>query len=1002
MAPPGRRRPFRATSLLYLFASVLATVLIASFPSSVSAAGSGVIGIDLGTEYIKAALVKPGIPLEIVLTKDARRKEAAAIAFKPTRDGNAAYPERFYGSDAVSLAPRFPDDVYANLKALLGVPLETGIQGSDIGESRNVVEIYKERYPALKISEVPGTRGTVGFRSDRLGKEEGKEAFLVEELLAMQLQQIKANAEEMAGPRSRIQDAVITFPAFYTAEEKRSLELAAELAGLNVLSLMSDGLAVGTHYATSRTFPSITDGKTPEYHVVFDMGAGCTTATVMKFQSRTVKDVGKFNKTVQEVHVLGTAWDKTLGGDALNHVIVNDMVEALIESKKLGEGVTTEQVKSHGKTMAKFWRESERLRHILSANTEMSVSIEGLYGQDNIFKYALTRSKFEELAKNHGERVTAPLLEALSSAQLSLDEIDSIILHGGVIRTPFVQKQLEAACKGPGKLRTSVNADEAAVFGATFKGAGYSPSFKVKEIRTGDTAGYAVGMSWKAGEKERNQKVFTPHSEIGVEKHLTLKNLEDFDFKFFQQYVRDGRSIEAPVLEVTTSNLTASVEKLKDEYKCAPANITTQFSVRLNPQDGLPEVVAGSVSCEVSEKKGVVDGVKDFLGFGSDKADQQALNDGESAPEPIDLDSNPSSAGGASGEETASPAVSEESGKPKDVKTRIESIPVGFSTSQLGIPRPNEEVLQRIRERLAAFDESDLARVKREETFNNLESFIYRSRDLINDQEFLKAIPKKGLAALEAKVSDADEWLYGAGISAGTQDIKSKLTGLKELVEPVLKRQKEHTLRPTKLQALRQNLSSAKSFLEVIDAQIKAEKSLSSKSATATSDEDESSPAPSPDSGSDDFASLEDSESSSTTSSPSATPSSSVASIFTKEELTSLATTFNDINSWLDSETRKQAGLSESDDPILTIALLDAKARELDGALNKIMSKMSKQGFDNGGEKKTKRGKNGKGRNGKGGKGRKEENEKREEENKDEKNSQEETKKGKEGHKDEL
>ena len=1001
MAPPGRRRPFRATSLLYLFASILVFVLVVSFPSSVSAAGSGVIGIDLGTEYIKAALVKPGIPLEIVLTKDARRKEAAAIAFKPTRDNNAAFPERFYGSDAVSLAPRFPDDVYANLKVLLGVPLATGIQGSDIGESRNIVEIYKERYPALKISDVPGSRGTVGFRNDRLGKEEGKDAFLVEELLAMQLQQIKANAEEMAGPHSNIRDAVITFPAFYTAEEKRSLELAAELAGLNVLSLISDGLAVGTHYATSRTFPSITDGKTPEYHVVFDMGAGCTTATVMKFQSRTVKDVGKFNKTVQEVHVLGTAWDKTLGGDALNHVIVNDMVDTLVESK-LGEGVTAEQVKSHGKTMAKLWKESERLRHILSANTEMSVSIEGLFGEDIIFKYSLTRSKFEELAKTHAERVTAPLLEALSSAQLSLEEIDSIILHGGVIRTPFVQKQLEAACKEPSKLRTSVNADEAAVFGATFKGAGYSPSFRVKEIRTSDAAAYAVGMSWKAGEKDRYQKVFTPQSEVGIEKHLTLKNLEDFEFKFLQQYVRDGQSIEAPVLEATTTNLTTSVEKLKDEYKCAPANITTQFSVRLSPQDGLPEIVAGSVSCEVSEKKGVVDGVKDFLGFGSDKGDQQPLKDGESSPEPIDLDSTPSSADGAAADETASAAVSEELGKPKDVKTRIESIPVGFSTSQLGIPRPSAEEMRRIQGRLAAFDESDLARVKREETFNNLESFIYRSRDLINDQDFLKAIPKEGLAALEEKLSDADEWLYGAGISAGTQDIKSKLSGLKELVEPVLKRQKEHTLRPTKLQNLKQNLSSAKTFLEVIDAQLKAEKSLSSESATATAVEGESTPAPSPDFSSDDFASLDDSESSSTTSSPSSTPS-SVASIFTKEELLSLANTFNDINNWLDSETKKQDGLSESEDPILTIAMLDAKARELDAALNTIMSKMSKQGFDNGGEKKAKRGKGGKGRNGKGGKDKKQEKkEKQDEEQKEEKNSPEEAKKGKEGHKEEL
>lgn len=68
-----------------------------------------VLGIDFGTEYIKAALVKPGIPLEIVLTKDSRRKEISAVAFKPLKNAKPDdFPERLYGSDAMALAARFP------------------------------------------------------------------------------------------------------------------------------------------------------------------------------------------------------------------------------------------------------------------------------------------------------------------------------------------------------------------------------------------------------------------------------------------------------------------------------------------------------------------------------------------------------------------------------------------------------------------------------------------------------------------------------------------------------------------------------------------------------------------------------------------------------------------------------------------------------------------------------------------------------------------------------
>ncbi|KAI5296915.1 hypothetical protein KEM56_005221, partial [Ascosphaera pollenicola] len=103
MSPPGRRRG--EGGVLSILFSLLAILTI--FPGLVGAvSSSGVIGLDLGTEYIKAVLVQPGIPLEIVLTKDSKRKESASVAFRPSRDKTAIFPERFYGSDALALAPR--------------------------------------------------------------------------------------------------------------------------------------------------------------------------------------------------------------------------------------------------------------------------------------------------------------------------------------------------------------------------------------------------------------------------------------------------------------------------------------------------------------------------------------------------------------------------------------------------------------------------------------------------------------------------------------------------------------------------------------------------------------------------------------------------------------------------------------------------------------------------------------------------------------------------------
>src|SRR5271170_2951396 len=460
MSPPGRRKGPSCLYLLPLF-----VLLLFSTPAL---AASAVLGIDLGTEYLKAALVKPGTPLEIVLTKDSKRKEAATVAFKPSRaqvTDPEAFPERLFGGDAVALAARFPEDVYPNLKSLLGVSADDAI-----------AKQYSSRHPGPLLEsfsrngEAKGT-GTAAFNSKVFGNEQ--EPFMVEELLAMEFQNLKANAESTMPKGSVVTDAVITFPAFYTAEEKRAVELAADLAGLRLLGLISDGLAVGLNYATGRTFESVSNGAKPEYHLVYDMGAGSTTATVLRFQGRTVKDIGRRNKTIQEVQVMGTGWDATLGGDILNALIVDDMVAKFVERPKMKElRVLPIHIKEHPKTMARLWKEAERLRHVLSANSQTSASFERLFDEGINFQYQLSRVDFEQLAAEHARRVSSPITAAMGAAGVTLSDLESIILHGGAVRTPFVQKQLEIVVGGSGKIKSNVNADEAAVMGAAFKAAG--------------------------------------------------------------------------------------------------------------------------------------------------------------------------------------------------------------------------------------------------------------------------------------------------------------------------------------------------------------------------------------------------------------------------------------------------------------------------------------------------------------------------------------------------
>ncbi|KAI1471199.1 stress protein ORP150 [Daldinia caldariorum] len=891
---------------------------------------SAVLGIDLGTEYIKATLVKPGIPLEIVLTKDSRRKEISAVAFKPSQNApkSGSYPERAFGSDAMALAPRFPSDVYPNLKTVLGLTTDDSI-----------VKEYAARHPALQI-EPHKTRGTVAFKSQATAKEE---AWMVEELLAMELQSIQRNAEALAGSDSSVRSVVITVPPFYTAEEKRAVELTAELIGLKVLSLISDGLAVGLNYATSRTFPTVSEGAKPEYHMIFDMGAGSTKATIMKFQGKTVKDIGKFNKTVQEVQVVGAGWDRTLGGDALNYLIVDDMISKFVDmpaAKKTS--VTAESVRGHGRAMAKLLKDAERLRHILSANVDAATSFEGLY-EDIDFKYKITRADFEKLAEAHAERVGAAVQKALDVAELDIKQLDSIILHGGSSRTPFVQKQLEKIAGGD-KLRSNVNSDEAAVFGAAFRAAELSPSFRVKEIRISDATFFPAGMKWtNPHNKPQHQRLWTERSLLGAPpKEVTFTNHEDFSVHFYQQVpATDGNVVDRETKVFTTKNLTASVAALV-EKGCSDSDIHFKVKLRLSSENGEVEVAKAAVECEaeVQEKEGsVMDGVKNLFGFGKNK-DQQPLKDGDEASEGASTTGSTntgttSAVESSSTSTTVSESTSAESaeGSPVPKKKQLVVIPIDYTLEKAGIPALSKAELTKSKDRIKAFEASDKSRRLREEALNQLEGFTYRVRDLLESESFVAASTPKERAKLEKKASEASDWLYDDGADASREELKAKLKGLKDIVSPIEKRIEESQKRPELVKNLRSTLDQTNTFIDTIKAKIaEADAYMSSLGSSSSTTESASTvtSAPSQDSG--EFEGLEDEDTTTSTTTTTAEDRNPTPPVYTLDDLKEITELTKSVINWLEKKVAEQEKLPETADPVLLTKDLVEKTKKLEKA----------------------------------------------------------------------
>ena len=211
--------------------AALALVFLAAPSSAI-----GVVSIDYGTEWIKAALVKPGMPFDVVLGRDSKRKVQASVAFKGKvpADGRLETMERIMSGDAYAFGSRIPLQSYHAAKLLLG-------QSCEQGESPAVSQ-YRAVYGNI-VKPLPDELES-GSTCVVLPSEDSTAFWRPEELVGMQLDHMRELAEETSGELLSIGrdfsslfqaanglDTVITVPVFYTLHEREALLDAAVLAG---------------------------------------------------------------------------------------------------------------------------------------------------------------------------------------------------------------------------------------------------------------------------------------------------------------------------------------------------------------------------------------------------------------------------------------------------------------------------------------------------------------------------------------------------------------------------------------------------------------------------------------------------------------------------------------------------------------------------------------------------------------------------------------------------
>merc|ERR1712025_1030987 len=345
-----------------------------------------------------------------------------------------------------------------------------------------------------------------------------------------------------------VRDAVITTPVFFNQAERLALIAAAQLGGLNVLQLMNTPMAAALNYGM---FRRVHGNGTVEHIMLYDMGAQATTATIVGFQVVKTKDKG-FSETHPQAQILGVGYDRTLGGAEMKF-----RVRDYLADQFNAMGKTKTDVKTVPRAMGKLLKEAERVKLILSANTDCFAQIENVM-EDIDFKLKVPREDLMGLAPDLMARVTKPVEQALSTAGMAMENIDQVIILGGGSRIPKVQELLSSFV---GKeLGKNLNADEAAALGAVYKAADLSTGFKVKKFLTKDAVVFPIDVDFsralegEEGVKKVRRTLFGRMNPYPQKKIMTF-NKHQADFTFYVNYASldflaetDKKSFSSPLI----------------------------------------------------------------------------------------------------------------------------------------------------------------------------------------------------------------------------------------------------------------------------------------------------------------------------------------------------------------------------------------------------------------------------------------------------------------------
>ncbi|KAH1045991.1 hypothetical protein J1N35_036775 [Gossypium stocksii] len=733
---------------------------------------SAVSSIDLGSEWLKVAVVnlKPGqIPITIAINEMSKRKSPALVAFQSET--------RLLAEEAAGIVARYPDKVFSNLRDMVGKPY------------RDVKRFADAMYLPFDVVE--------DFRGAAMIRVSDDVSYSVEELLGMILK-YAANLAEFHS-KAMVKDMVISVPPYFGQAERKGLMTAAELAGINVISLINEHSGAALQYGIDKDFSN------GSRHVIFyDMGSSSTYAALVYFSAYNAKEFGK-TVSANQFQVKDVRWDSGLGGQNMELRLVEYFADEF--NKQVGNGV---DVRKYPKAMAKLKKQVKRTKEILSANTAAPISVESLH-DDRDFRSTITREKFDELCWDLWDKSLMPVKEVLKHSGLQADDIYAVELIGGATRVPKLQVKL-LEYFGRKDLDKHLDADEAIVLGAALHAANLSDGIKLnRKLGMVDGSSYSFFMELDGPDLSKDgdtRLLLVPRM-----KKLPSKIFKSFnrskDFDLLLAYDNEGLlppGLSSPVFaQYAVSGLTDAANKYSSRNLSSPFKTNLHFSLSRSGILSLDQAEAAfqvTEWIEVPKRNLTVE--NSTIASSNVSIDLGAENTSEQNSNSLESDGGISNASNSTTEPNTV-----DLGTEKKLKKMTFRIPLKIveKTTGPGIPLSKESLLN-AKSKLEALDKKDAERRRTAELKNNLEEYIYATKEKFGTSEDFERISSNDeRQSVIKKLDEVQEWLYTDGEDATATEFQERLNLLKAATDPIFFRFKELTARPEAVKFARRYLT---------------------------------------------------------------------------------------------------------------------------------------------------------------------------------------------------